>query len=232
MKSNKKKCTGTNTRFHYTDTRTLKIDYYIITMYVIMNYNIINKDYWDIQNGKDIQINTKIYDTMIKILEMEKNTFPINIQRLFEQSKISKQYQNIKDEHIKYILDKFIFEDNEYYNNIVAVTPTDINDIIDEYRHGNFVPLINFSNDWWYFNIAIFDAYTMFRVFRSYKNGTDAKNIIIYAGNLHVQNYAAILNALNFDLVFESENQISNLIDKKEPFQCVDITYMKLPLFS
>jgi hypothetical protein len=232
LQNDKTKCSSVNTHFHYTDIRTLKIDFYVITMYVLANFDSINKDYQNIRDEVEVKENKNLYDTIIQILEAEKSNFPVEINSIFKKVKIDKQYVNVKDSEVAEKISDIIFQQNINFQNIVKLNKVDIQNIIDEYNDENIHPLVLFCIDWWYFQVALFDAYTMFRVFRSYKDKSTSNNIIIYAGNLHIQKYADILSELDFDFTFESIDQIGNLNDKSEPFQCVDITGMTLPLFN
>lgn len=76
----------------------------------------------------------------------------------------------------------------------------------------------------------IMDSYMLGRVFRKFQDGTEPENIIIAAGNAHVQRYKDFLKQSGlFDTVFE--DSVPNY-ERNSKFQCRDITTLKLPLFG
>jgi hypothetical protein len=230
FKRNKDKCKYKNVRFHCTDVGHLETRYYGLAMYVIANYGTIEENYLSMVNDEPMNENKILYKILIDLLITEKDNFPIDINKLLGDTKISKQRENIQDAVAADIVDEILKTGG--CSVIVSLQTSDIINIINEYNKENYKPLIQFCMDWWYFQIALFDLYMMYRVYRTYRNEEAAKNIIIYAGDLHVQNYVRILKRLDAKIVFETDNQIKNINYKELPFQCVDITRMQLPLFE
>ena len=72
------------------------------------------------------------------------------------------------------------------------------------------------------------DLYTIARIFRSYPSKNNrpsvdyARNIIVFAGGGHINQYTPVLKELGFRLIKESIN----------PRGCVDISKFKSPWFS
>jgi len=63
---------------------------------------------------------------------------------------------------------------------------------------------------------CLLDVYVLGRMFKS-----EAENIIVYAGDLHIQHVRRVLQAIGFRATFE----------KRSRNQCVDISRLPLPLF-
>jgi hypothetical protein len=63
---------------------------------------------------------------------------------------------------------------------------------------------------------CLLDVYVLGRMFKS-----DAKNVVMYAGDLHIQHISRVLRKLGFREVFT----------KKSRNQCIDISRLPLPLF-
>ena len=94
-------------------------------------------------------------------------------------------------------------------------------------------------NDWNDFTMNLLnilscyvDIYTLLRIFRSFRTvagkiSTDPENIILYMGNTHINRIVDFLEKVaGGEIVFE------NTSDEEDDFQCLDITGIKLPLFS
>jgi hypothetical protein len=74
------------------------------------------------------------------------------------------------------------------------------------------------------------DLYLMLRMFRKFKHikyqySSSPRNIIIYAGDWHSNNYRTLLKDLEFDTIFETKTY-------EELGSCIDIEKLKTPLFS
>lgn len=94
-------------------------------------------------------------------------------------------------------------------------------------------------------DVLYMDYYTIFRMFRIFRDGHTAKNIIIYAGNLHANNYQVILNALGFSFDYFNRsinpdynifyNEGSTMVAKSNNYtkciQCLNMKGFKAELF-
>jgi hypothetical protein len=231
LKYDKKKCKYKNVRFHYCDVRILKVDLYEITLYALANNDNINMDIVNIKQDHTESKNLKKkYIILYEILKKYQNLFPLNINNIFNNYKINKQSDNVKDDDIiNVIYDDYLSD--AVYIYIQNLQFTDVEFILNDFENDNIVPLLNFYASWSIFQIILMDLYLLFRMFRSYNNGPDSSKIIIYAGDIHIQNYKVILEKLGFEKRFET-TQILNSKDKNKPFQCLDITDLHQPLFD
>jgi hypothetical protein len=133
--------------------------------------------------------------------------------------KIAKQIHNIDTEDVKSFfveefrnLVKFVHEhkENITYEVVIAEIKNPQNSAI----HDDVVSIYT----------KIMDLYLMGRVFRSFKTKSySASNIIIYAGDGHIQNYILWLKKLNFDKIVWSEKT-----EKKNCIQVKDFDYENL----
>jgi hypothetical protein len=173
-------------------------------------------------NNDRSSIYMMLYEFRDKILN---NSIPNN--------KIKKNYDKIPNElrnNIEVAIDTLIYEEISHYNLLSLKNLTIIKNDIDNYEE-----LIELKNTIDMFDHYILKLYTMlmdlylfsriFRKFEKTKSGNlesnpDANNIIILAGDFHIEVYKRAFLYLDFESLF-SVNITDKLTDKSK--KCIDI---------
>jgi len=200
----KSKCKYKNVRFHYVDIRNINE---LITKIHLLYIDISN---FNANSDKQEWINKLlplIKKDIITVYNMLSN---IDIEELFRETKIQKQFYNItnknyKDWFIKYYTLQFDMVKKNLLKNMKTMMSYD--------------GIKNKFLTTWLLELpgVLMDAYTIGRIFRSFEDGSP-KNIIIYVGEWHIDN---IKNMLNQIKAIHINNSTSNKIG--EDFQCLTI---------
>ncbi len=215
LEVDKSNCEYSNLRIHYADIRrgffmslALMLISFIETMMVTYNNNF--------------------YPGLVKRLKLDhfiiinsfRGKFPIKIENEVLFSKIMKQIKNVENESIRSDLTNFL-----------KLTIAEMNSSWLKYKNSevqnlqygnNFATLAYITDKITDLIINIMDIYVLARIFRKFSDGTEPKNIIIYAGQLHANNYKKFLLDHSF--------KISNIHDREGlGVSCIDISKF-LPL--
>lgn len=207
-----------NLMFHM-DQEISKMNFDNYTKYL----NAYKKALLDPRNSKEID-EYKNAKSLPSLINMYKN--------IYNKFKLEKQLSQINS-HIRDILEKYM---NDKFNELdfKYINFNNINKFI------NTLPINTFPtksqtkelNKYTKYNIlfeSIFmDVYLMARVFRTfdkkeYQYSESPKNIIIYVGSKHAENYREILHKLRFKELFKKEAKYGEF--------CIDISKLKQPLF-
>lgn len=217
-------CKYLNIRFHYTDIRQI-VGQKDISLLISIHDLIrrLTKSNTCINNLENELKNYNLLE--YKSLKTKKDFMEYGLKTY--HNKLTKNQENIKDEQVKKVLlnnlDKCLDKVNIVYlrwNNLKRITenyPKYYN-ILDRTIYDNIVR----------FNVCFMDMYLLSRMFRNFNKKVEEysgepKNIIIYVGDIHADNYRDILKDLGFETMFYSKN---------EKNYCLDITRLKLPLFN
>jgi len=185
-------------RFHHGDLRHIndKFVQYITSIYILytrtskdkLNYSIFFLD--NKQFSNDTNYVSNIYSSsqfMNKIIKQIDNIDNKNIKKVFEdlvKKLIHKCTQIIESGDINYKSVLQIFNDN------IKIKKNDVSEIF----------------------LDIMDIYLLTRVFRSFDKDLhkyNASNIIIYAGNAHIQNYIKLMPDLKFAKIYDFKSTIT-----------------------
>lgn len=253
-------CEYENIRFHNTDIRQtiytnspsknlylsvlfyylLGFDY-IVTSYVqgqslyeesnytIEQYKRYKNILLQVLNSKDLKSQQTEFDNLLN----DNDKLVEYLLKMFSKFKLLKQQETIPEE-VKIILLNYIIENTKTVNksilssqNILASInklPNDKYPTIYESKD-----ILDISKKITRLLVPIMDIYLISRMFRKFKhkpyyNSKEPKNIIIYVGDYHANIYRIILKHLNF---------IETLRINRNPGEyCIDISEIKLPLFS
>jgi hypothetical protein len=233
LQLDKTACAYKNARFHYIDIRQKQEEtalFFDLLTVIILDFSKPNNFAQAYKSYLDLLSNFN-YD-MNKISDIINDFYFLNY---IEKSKIMKQVENIKDiEVIKKILNhitKLIVEGvtkdkvRLIFNKIVK----DIDNNNNDYDYTFY----DKNSNLFFINSELVDMYMIARMFRNFKElpgkiNEPAKNIIIYAGDAHVQRCVNFLiNNLGFIVIRE---EFSN--DNTKTFQCADISKIVFPLFK
>jgi len=243
----KSECSYNNVRFHMADARNSSENILMnLTLTLVeAGYNIFECiRYMNNINSGVFAINTaKIYTDQLRqgitILESMLQK-PIDYNSYIPKKTI-KQINNIKYPEIKVYLQNYLYSEIQKYTHDITKASLDellsdskelLNGLITSDKSkiitfGYKVPknLFKFFLDP---AMVFMDVYLIGRIFRQFKDGTECNNCIIYAGNNHCENYEKILLDFGFAKVFETHAKDQG----SDKFQCLDLTGLKLPLFS
>lgn len=225
----KSTCPYKNSRFHYVDIRFDKSIFFLSLYY--------NTYLQDKSNIERISFKEALYNIISVLYPLDEKI----IKLIMNKYKLSRQLDNIKDGDVK---NKIL----SYFNKKINNFREELDWLINKY---NSINVINFNvwfQKWMHFTLefgsTIMDIYTVSRIMRSFKNGPDAKYILIYCGEAHIKHISEILELLKFDEIAKSTNLIKG-VDSKNlvhlikygligniPFQCLDISGFKQPFFT
>lgn len=228
-----KDCQYKNARIHYTDVR-FNAEFNDIQRYK-KNLNELLKELEDItptQNDdspKGVRLKyliEKLRQTVDPILRLEEN----EDKKAF-QVKIKKQIHNIRDSRVQDEISILIPWQKAIHSIVTIVKNTQtILDNVVEYTNGVsdlYEILSEASLGIIYAHSKLMDIYLMARVFRTFRNGSDPKSIIIYVGNNHAETYRQILTAFGFQEINKAQSRANS-----RDVQCVDLQTFKQPFFS
>lgn len=216
----KNDCKYPNLRSHYIDLRGDYLDpFFNQFSMVFVKYKFSNPN-WD----KDIE--HYLSSPRLKAIFQSKDTLINHVNNMIQKSKIQKQIDNVKDPHIKQVIQKWAttwtFSDPyikfQYLTwDVITKAIIEKNDRLLNIIYGQLSGYLG----------VLMDVYTIARMFRTYrdipnKNSKPAKNIIIFAGNFHTIRYQEVLEELGFHF---THNNYNNIID------CVNISDIPQPLF-
>lgn len=208
-------CPYNNVRFHYSDIRL------------------------SINETKFYDIFISIYNMMKQKIQLTKEFIDTDIVKIIKEShvvsKIYKQIDNVNNndkkiinDHFKPLVDSSLLMINIYKNNV------DVNEPNDFLNNKIFIEFC------FYFFLYLMDYYLISRLMRSYtKNGridndSKSKNVIIYVGDSHAQNYQVILKKLGFSMI-NKQRQKSHFYKNGSDdgtYQCINLKGFNLPFFS
>lgn len=227
-----KNCSYPNIRFHNTDIRRINDQ----NNFILNIFNtLINIDYGIYLNNNKSYLLMLLHDKLYNKQRKEYNnaikthdTLFEYILKKFERAKLEKQQEKIVNENIKYILLKYL-QNNIKKIDLKYLNLKLIHEEVYKLPKTTSILLKNITMTFIYLLDPFMDAYLFSRMFRSFKkikyqNSEDSKYIIIYVGDAHANNYRELLNQLNFKTVFYKYS--------KPDKYCVDISQLKLPLFS
>jgi hypothetical protein len=249
-----KKCKNSNVRFHNTDVRKgksknlpffMKLEINIVdTLFYAFRYHDlkiykmalkeINELLSDSDRNEYIK-NSKSYDLFIPYL--------LNVYNKF---KILRQLEKIPYKHVKNILTNYLYSkiskiDLKYFqlDKIISIISKFPKDHIPFELFDDLVYLLKYVRENLIELTANFmDFYLMSRLFRRFKqinfqNSKEPENIIIYVGDIHADNYRAILKKLDFqqEFITKAKGIFVERYDKDWE-TCIDISKLKYPLFE
>jgi hypothetical protein len=223
LQSKKQSCKYSNARFHYVDVRKLGmspqdiIGFEIMIEFIHTITDVVNEHKTDSEIYKAIKPHLAQWSTLLL------NNFEYlflwneeNIEKKLKAAKIEKQLASISVEDKKII---------DVIKNVIPFTRLDEKDVMQTIRD---MEILNnedtFSRDilfvqlfgviWEAFDnfSKLMDWYVMGRVFKSYP-----RNIIIYAGEAHIENYHKVLENLDFKEVFHYVEE------SKKARQCINL---------
>ena len=200
----KKDCFHRNIRFHYTDIRQSQ------NFFLFKLYNEVGS--FDIKKIEDLFLTDEGKE--YKKLKTLKDFLEYGLQQ-YSKFKLSKQQENIEYPEIKIKLLEFLFLYLEKNTAIKFLTyEVIINGInnVEIYKsiganisnRLKFALISNMIN----YNVIFMDVYLISRVFRKFTPKTkneyseSPKNIIIFVGDTHANNYRNILKSLDFKTEF------------------------------
>ena len=205
-----------NVRFHHADLRHSGDDFvkYIGAIFILFAGGESSDE-----KIKFFQVFYSKYDKN-KLLEFYKSSIFIK--------KIKKQINNIKIDYIKQFFNECLSEfDKICIDNINSgdLTFNNIKPLLDKknYKETIFITIR-------YIYLAIMDIYLMSRAFRTFVDKFDeiynASNIIIYAGDLHIDKYITWLKQLGFEEKYNVSNS-TNL----EKIACLKVDNFNIDYF-
>ena len=187
-------------RFHHSDLRSISDDFVkYIEIIWFMLYEVINSS----QNYE----NTPQYINFINYCNYS-NHYYVHSQTLITEiyhssefiNKINKQIDNITS----YISLKYYYKNEvkELEKKCISLINSgnmnfqNILNILDNNVEEEIIELYNIYHDIF---LSIMDLYLLSRIIRSFDKGTyNSSNIIIYAGDAHIENYIKLLKEINF----------------------------------
>lgn len=224
FKVDKKDCKFKNVRFHYADVRIGK------------EIQVVVEDLWfDILDFINLLEEGELSHKQIKYFEtLFKNKYKpslinknlINFKNLLIKNKIDKQIENVTDSFIKHLLldmkNTFLKESID----LTKIYESDIYDFFTVNLKDNFDSKIKvkklekFEQRLADLHTSLMDMYTIGRIFRVYKDGSqNSENIIIFAGDFHSNVYREFLTKIGF-------KTINKTFSEKEgkDFQCINVS--------
>ncbi|CAH6418340.1 Hypothetical protein POVN_LOCUS116 [uncultured virus] len=227
LKIDKSRCMYNNARVHYADIR-----FAIDESFSEMHYAT---DAVDRAGAYDLDaklkhleyVLTAIHPTLSKRLADEK-AIRVWFDESLDRPRIEKQIRNVPDKGIRDALNKFFADEIARYAAPYTFTPLTYSALLDAVKRKDKATISKAYKLLFEISIAYMDVYLlarMFRTFRQVKNKPSGppKNILVYVGNYHAENYRRFLKTLNFDRQFEAA--------ETRVIQCVDISTLALPLF-
>jgi len=214
----KKKCNFPNVRAHYSDVRKYKspISTFISELFdIITNQSYVGGMGKVINKQKFIKLKNKFPNEVEEYKKLSTfRDFRNYFDSIFFPIKIQKQLDNIKDNDIKQQINEWfigLFKDKlESFINWTIIELSITTDYaLSTFSINSFIGMVT----------PYMDLYIVTRMFRSfnkikYFNSNEAKNIIVYAGDAHISNYANLLtNYLKFTHVFSRSSDENFCMD-------------------
>jgi len=189
----------------------------------------------------------KLYSIVVGLLSTNTTEVYMNIELLFEYligandeqpNKVKKNYQMLTKDMQNKILDFLLVvikADVDKFNREFIMQ---FFDMVGKENIDSYEEFVNISNTFRYFMAFIghfivysMDIYTISRMFRKFdktKSGDielhpSADNVVILAGDAHIQTYIAFMRDLGFQTVFETKNEDKCLDISKMPNRLDDI---------
>ena len=158
----------------------------------------------------------------------------LKLSNLLNYKKILKQVDAISNKEIKEKLLEWLDKKFKEYVNFIDFNGLLTTITLMKENHAfypeNFIAKI--SNRLTMLGALIMDVYLLARLFKKFKQrdkeyAEETKYIVIYAGDLHSDNYREFLNILGFKVVQQTKS------DKEgKDFQCLDISQFDQPFFK
>lgn len=212
---NTKICPYINIRFHYSDIRN---------PFNETEFSRIFMTFYHMIKGKQ-QLTQEFIDTDIVTIIKQSHV----VSKIYKQiDNVNNNDKKIINDHFKPLVDSSLLMINIYKNNV------DVKETNDFLNNKIFIEFC------FYFFLYLMDYYLISRLMRSYtKNGridndSKSKNVIIYVGDYHAQNYQVILKKLGFNMI-NKQRQKSHFYKHGSDdgtYQCINLKGFKLPFFS
>jgi hypothetical protein len=238
LELDKDTCAFKNVRMHYVDVRSFgSMDVRVLQLLYIIVTSLLKGE---------SEIAYISWENLTKEL-MENKTNPTEIiknmkdmSNIYSSTKITKQIENIINHYndVGEDLQNILNYNNEFY----IANKFKLLDLIDKLNLGNLQKEIdnNYLNDMWkilnQLTVRLMDVYLLARMFRTFntkdtinvpsKYSSPPENIIIYAGQYHIDFYIYFLKNHGFQLDVESYSKV-----KETNYQCVSLEKIPLPLF-
>ena len=234
LQLDKTACAHKNARFHYVDIRqkqdkpSMLFDFLSVIVLNLSSPDNLDEAY---ENYREL---IKLFDYSLNAVYDVINNF--NFMNYIKQSKIVKQIENIDDKDVVEKLfnhiSKLIIEAEVTKDKIKLIFNKIVKDMDTQNTNYDY-EFYKLNKKIFYINSELVDMYMIARMFRKFKElpgkiNIPAHNIIVYAGDAHVQRCVNFLvNNLGFKVLEEeySNKEMSN-------FQCVDISKIYFPLFK
>ncbi len=199
-----------NLRVHYADIREYGYNDYF--SFVIKVHSHVNLLYEEIHENKtdDVTIYRKSLETLLNNTDTKYFADDITLYSLVMNSKAKKNITDNKDPTFRKGVDTFMND-----NNFIKVKWQDIRELYTPNQFGKYSNAYEITDKLNNLLVQVTDLYLIGRVF---KKSLDTKNIIIYMGNDHINNYRYILQ----DMGFKPGNTTTSRITGKD-FQCIDV---------
>lgn len=240
LELSKESCAHNNLRVHYVDVRaygniqvTLLKVMYMVTTSLLKDQDKLAQYSWN-------SLTKELDEEKTNPLEVLDNL--INMQNIYDVTKITKQLENINplyNEVRQRLTDILYYTNKEYVDNKAI-----LRQYIQELNQNSFTDMDKkYLNYVWNIlnniTVRLMDVYLLARIFRTfksydnkdknipelYKNPPD--NIIIYAGQYHIDFYKRFLTDVGFNINLEL---LSN--QKDINYQCIALEKLTLPLFQ
>jgi len=220
LKVDKKSCPYKNLRIHYADVRKIQDSR-------IQGFRVINHTLKHIVHKLRVKEKFGVDKALEKLRHIKFLfvAFPVDVERIMEVTKINKQLQNIKDREIRDSLKRYGMDRLAGINEVVEEIRELITHDASEFSRKDFKKLIkHILADAIDAYASIMDIYLLGRMFRSYQNAPDCKNIIVYAGDFHTRVYEDFLDTL------KTFKQVRSVGERRHPY-CINVGPF-LPFFS
>ena len=198
----KSNCKYKNARFHYADIRDRIKS--MRNVYILIGWIVNQQDKYN-EHIKDYALNYS--NAIIKMFETELFiNGKIDIEHLFEKFKIKKQLDNCP-KNISSMIKNFTYNQLRSidFENIIKTYYNLLKKII-ETKSLAFTSRRVFDkslNDFAAVFTPFMDAFTLGRMFRTYNGKEEAKNIIIYQGDVHSTNIRKFLSLIGFETIIQ-----------------------------
>lgn len=155
-----------NARFHYADIR-------FFSEIKVIQQASLKFDYKDLSFEEIDVLRSELKDHMLRIKELSSQETS-DAMFWLEKSKAMKQFNAIRDPIIREKI-------TSYW---IRTVTNRLDNIYENIRE----PSGSIELDTYALHVSLVDAYTIGRMFRSYLDGPDSKNIIAYFGHEHIRN--------------------------------------------
>lgn len=261
QRSSKDKCLYPNARVHLTDVRQeLRAENYIYWLFAVERSINNRVNAMEIFSKIKPETQKKLVDGLLSDVEflLLEDGKIAGLEDFKAVSRITKNLKNIKDSKLANAIAKWFDDKLKTYN----IDDKFIENAIETYKlwlasyqpfHGRNkdaeakfeqldTQLDKITRTIADFGVLMVDYYTVTRIFRSFtpksqgQYSQPAKDVIIYVGDAHAENYREFFQYMKFQQVEStSSSQYVTNIGSKIKYQmwsCLDISKIKQPLFS